>query len=167
VSRGAAVVVLLLVVAFVWFLMWRAWHRRAARQSDIPAPALPPEDLVDAVPRAVEHGLYVGTTRAGDWLDRVARHGLGHRSAAQCRVYDSGVLLARQGATDVWIPARDVEAARVDTAAAGKVTADGGIVVISWRLGERPVETGFRCQSSGAVGPLLMSLDDMRSQAAS
>lgn len=164
-DRAVAVVLLLGTVVMIWAAMRRGWRRRADRQSTIPEPHHRPTDLDDRAVMTAESGLYIGTTTAGDWLDRVAAHGLGHRARSVLTVHRSGVLISRDGTDDIWIPASDLEGARVDKASAGKVSGDGGIVVISWRLGEQAVESGFRCRYAEASASLIMALDDVASGA--
>jgi hypothetical protein len=86
----------------------------------------------------------VSTTAAGDWLDRVTARGLGARSAAAMVVRADGVGWARQGAPAVWAPAADVVAVRRDSGMAGKYVERDGLVVVTWRLGGRALDTGFR-----------------------
>jgi hypothetical protein len=132
-------------------LLRLGWVRRGRRQHDIPAlppvPPLPPEGLaVSGVPAR-----YLGTTRAGDWLDRVVVHGLGVPSAAQVAVGADGVWCLRTGAPDVFIPADRLVAARHDRGHAGKVYESGGVLVLTWRHGAVTLETGLRVRDPAAA----------------
>jgi hypothetical protein len=89
-------------------------------------------------------GVYVGTTVAGDWLDRVVVHGLGRRSPAQVEVAGAGVLVGRAPESDLFVPARALLDARLDRALGGRVVEPGGLVVVTWEHGGRRLDTGVR-----------------------
>jgi hypothetical protein len=129
------------------WLMWRSWQHKASRQRDLPSvvDVREPRDLSGALLGPLP-GRYLATTRAGDWLDRVVVHGLGVPSRASLTVLPGGVLLDRQGADDVFVPRASLREVRLDRAIAGAVFEDGGVVVVSWQLGDAVVDTGFRAQ---------------------
>ncbi|HTJ71223.1 MAG TPA: hypothetical protein VL551_27015 [Actinospica sp.] len=143
VSRILLTLLLLAVFGGLCWLMWRGYQRRAARQADLPAPATAaPSPAAVEQGEAVE-GVYASTTTHGDWLDRIAVHGLGVRSNADVTVTDEGVFFAREAAADLFIPAADVVGAELAPGIAGKVTGGEGVVLVTWRLGERTLDTGF------------------------
>jgi hypothetical protein len=107
-------------------------------------------------------GLFVGTVLAEQWLDRVVAQGLGSRSGAALSVFDSGVLLDRDGRDPIWIRAGDLLGSRRDTGLAGKVTETGGLVVWTWRLGDRLLESGLRPRFAADVDELVRALDTAR-----
>ena len=141
--------VLVLVVLLVFWAMRTGWRARTRRSSAL-VPALPaaPADLgaqrlgdVDAT--------YVSTTRAGDWLDRVTAHDLGVRSGAQVAVFDAGVRIIRQGASDLFVPTASVRGAAPAPGIAGKVVGGEGLVVLTWQADPtdpRGLDTGLRPQ---------------------
>ncbi len=152
---AATVAVIVVVVA----LLGKGWRRRARTQHDVPPPQTEPlaavaapqvspgSSAAEAAPvLAPCPGRYLASTRAGDWLDRLVVHGLGVPSRAQLLVLPSGVWWQREGARDVFVPASDVVSARLDRGIAGAVYEDGGVVVVTWRLGDVVVDTGFRAQ---------------------
>jgi hypothetical protein len=140
-ARIGLTVLLLAVFGGLCWLMWRGYQRRAGRQADLPEPASSaPRDLDPA--DAVE-GIYASTTTHGDWLDRIAVHGLGVRSNANLTVAGEGVFFAREAAPDLFIPAAAVVGAELAPGIAGKVTGGEGVVLITWHLGERTLDTGF------------------------
>jgi hypothetical protein len=95
-----AILGILLVLALAYYGMYRGWRNRQSRQADLaPLPAVP-----EGKSRGVE-GVYVATTTAGDWMDRIAVHELGVRSTADLAVSEAGLIFHRQGAADVFIPA--------------------------------------------------------------
>jgi hypothetical protein len=127
----------------VSLLMLRGWRARQRRQADLPplyAPADPDADELDAaVP-----GLYVGTTFADDWLDRVAVHRLAERATAWFGLRADGVLIEREGLDELYLPWSAVRSAQPGDALAGKVVGAGGLLLVDWVLGDRLLTTGFR-----------------------
>lgn len=131
-----------LAVGF-YALMLKGWRGRQRRQGDLPAPppfpAQPGDVVVGAVP-----GLFVGTVFAGDWLDRVAVHALSDRAAGWLTVHGRGVRVDREGTGDLWLPYDALVDAELGDALAGKVVGREGMVVLTWRLGARVLQSGFR-----------------------
>lgn len=157
--RLALVALMLAIIAVVLWGMLRGWRSRQRRQADLPPPA--PFDSIahdDDSSRPEVTGLYVGTSTAGDWLDRIAVHGLGVRSRARVSWSRVGIGFERDGASSFSIPAGDVEAFRTDRGVAGTVRAKDSVIIITWRLGSRMVETGFRADDSVEHRTLLDGL---------
>lgn len=153
-DRVLLTVATLLFALAVYGLMYRGWRSRQRRQSDLPAPAPPPADrgrvLVGATP-----GLFVGTTTDGDWLDRIAVHGLSDRATGWVSVSDTGVLVEREGLPDLFLhfdPTRadPVLDAATGDALAGKVVGRDGLLLLTWRLGSRTLQSGFRADDHAA-----------------
>ncbi|WP_187352072.1 PH-like domain-containing protein [Allosaccharopolyspora coralli] len=142
-ERALWVLALVLLAALVFFGMYRGWRNRARRQQDVPefptAPGAMVEDLLTPVT-----GLYVGTTRSGDWQDRIVVGDIGHRANATAHASADGVLLDRDGASSVWIPKQSIVDARVDHKLANKVVPGAGLLVVTWQLGAHTLDTGFR-----------------------
>ena len=138
-----AVVITIAVIALLVALILLGWRNRLRRQSGIAAPPAVPADpgvqLADP-----SEGQYVCTTTAGDWLDRIAAHQLGIRTNATLSVHPTGVLLARHGAPDVFIPAATITNVQRASGMAGKFVEKDGLLVITWALGDKAVDTGFR-----------------------
>ncbi|WP_240965561.1 PH-like domain-containing protein [Streptomyces zingiberis] len=141
-ERLAWVSVLLLAVIVAYWLMRRGWQRRGTLHADLPEPA-PATGRRDGAELTLT-GRYHGSTVAGQWLDRIVAHGLGTRSRAELVLTADGLDVLRPGARDFHIPAGDLRGARLDTGIAGKVLTEGGLLVITWRLGDRLVDSGFR-----------------------
>ncbi len=159
--QALAVALLVLLVAAVWLAMVAGWRRRAARQTtglDLPPLPPTPADPGAALTEDTE-GVYVSTTTAGDWLDRVTAHGLGTRSAATMAVTAAGVSWLRQGAPDVFAAATALVGARRADGIAGKVMPPGGIVVVTWRLGGTELDTGFRPGSPADADRLVAAVE--------
>ena len=140
--RLALVLLGLLALVAVYLLMLRGWRNRQRRQAFLPVPPVASGDattVVGAVP-----GLFVGTTFAGRWLDRVAAHRLSDRSAAELSIATDGVHVQREGAPELFVPFTAVEAAEPGDALAGKVMGAGGLLLLTWRLGDSVLTSGFR-----------------------
>jgi hypothetical protein len=155
--------VILVVFAGLLWLMRRGYQRRAARQADLPTPAAAPADLAEA--EGVE-GVYASTTTHGDWLDRIAVHGLGVRSSARAAVSDAGVFFSRDAAPDLFIPAADLVGAELAPGIAGKVTGGEGVVLVTWRLGERTLDTGFHPRAKAERERLVSAINALSGQGA-
>jgi hypothetical protein len=148
----------LVVIAAGYYGMYRGWRNRRARQADLaPLPPVPETGKT----RGVE-GVYVATTTAGDWMDRIAVHELGVRSIADLAVSEAGLIFHRQGAVDVFIPADHLTGVRTDRGIAGKVTAEkSGLVVVTWNHDGRELDTGFRPRRKADTAPLTDSISTL------
>ncbi|CAJ1583406.1 transporter [[Mycobacterium] wendilense] len=139
----AAVVAVLIAVLI--YLVLRGWRRRAERQLELigQIPALP--DTVGPALIPGIKGLYVGSTLAPSWQDRIAVGDWGYRSKAVITRYPEGVMLQRTGASPIWIPDEAITAIRTERGIAGKALTHDGILAIRWRLPSgTEIDTGFR-----------------------
>ena len=126
----------------LYLLMLKGWRSRQRRQADLPPPPVATgagEPLLPAVP-----GLFVGTTSAGDWLDRIAVHRLADRASGWLTVATDGVHVERDGLPELYLPYDAVEQAATGEALAGKVVGRDGMLLVDWRLGGRLLTSGFR-----------------------
>ena len=142
----------LAVLAIIGLGVWgmrRGWRARAARQSDVPVPPGPPAWFDSGMPPGVP-GTYVATTRSGDLLDRIVVHGLGHRGRAELHIGADGVLIDRVGEVPVWIPRESLTDVRLGSGQAQKAYEAGGLILVTWRLGEHLLDTGFRADDPEA-----------------
>jgi hypothetical protein len=148
----------LLIIAAGYYGMFRGWRNRQSRQAGLaPLPDVP----ADVKTRGVE-GVYVATTAAGDWMDRIAVHDLGVRSIADLAVSEAGLIFHRHGATDVFIPVDHLTGVRTDRGIAGKVTAEkSGLVVVTWNHDGRALDTGFRPRRKADTAPLTESISTL------
>lgn len=135
-------------VGLLWLLMLWGWRGRQRRQGDLPAPA--PAPAAGDVVLDATAGLFVGTTYAENWLDRVAVHDLGHRSAGWILLDTHGVHVEREGLDDLYLPYDAIEGASLGDALAGKFVGRQGLVLIDWRLGNRLLTSGFRADDHDA-----------------
>ncbi|WP_407709489.1 hypothetical protein ACJJV6_17950 [Arthrobacter nitrophenolicus] len=154
---------MLAVIAVVFVLLAIGWRNRLKRQSDVeqlpPVPAAPGEPITTA------EGQYVATTTGGDWLDRIAVHGLGIRTNATLSVYPHGVLFDRSGAPALYIPAAALGGVRQDSGMAGKFVEKDGLLVLTWLHGSHELDTGFRTRRAADKDTLYAALQELISSA--
>lgn len=141
--------VLLVIVVFLGILglMALGWRNRTRSQEglfdELPQPPDDPGEIV----LGPLSGVYIGSTRAGDWQARIARAPLGHRSAGTLTAYTGGIGLGLADAT-VWIPRADLVDVRRASALANKTVPGGGILVARWQVdgqdGRTLIDSGFR-----------------------
>lgn len=154
---GALVAAGLLTLCYLGML--KGWKSRQRRQGGFTPPPFPPHDLDDS--EAVE-GVYVATTTAYDWMDRIAVHGLGVRSRAAVVVADDGVAILRTAAPSLFIPVDELLAVRTAQGIAGKVGAESaGLVVFTWQHDGHRLDTGFRPRHAADVHHLVEFAGDL------
>jgi hypothetical protein len=161
-ARIGLTLLIVAAVLLVCWLMWRGWRRRAQRQSGLADLPAVPSQLGAEIGEPVE-GRYLASTTAGDWLDRVVVHGLGVPSRARLIVTRTGVLMERVGAPDVFIAQAELVDARLDRGIAGAVYENGGVAVLTWRLGDVVLDTGFRAADSGRHDDLVARVRQLAS----
>ena len=136
----------------VYAAMLKGWRSRRSRQADLPAPPVPRGYA--ALIKGPVPGLFVGTTGADHWLDRVVVHHLSDRAAAQLSVAEDGVHVDRPGLPELLVPWEGIVSADVETALGGKVVSTG-MLLLTWQLGARLVRTAFRADDRDQHAPLL------------
>ncbi|MEW2181281.1 hypothetical protein AB0890_33780 [Streptomyces sp. NPDC005406] len=143
-ARISWVIGLIVLIAFVYWLMRQGWKWRGSLQSGLPDLATTPDGFSDGEKLLTLTGRYHASTTAGQWLDRIVAHGLGTRSRVELTLTEQGLDVVRPGAADFFVPAADLREARTDKALAGKVLPEGGLLVITWALGDQLIDSGFR-----------------------
>ncbi|NUL25620.1 PH-like domain-containing protein [Streptomyces lunaelactis] len=133
---------LLLFIALVYWLMRQGWKWRGSLQSGLPELPTAPEAPGKA--KLELRGRYHGSTTAGQWLDRIVAHGLGVRSRVELTLTDAGLDVVRPGASDFFVPREALREARLDKGIAGKVLAEGGLLIVTWAHGGTLIDSGFR-----------------------
>ena len=144
-DRTLWVIGLLVFWALMIGLMYVGWRRRAGRQKDRigELPTVPEELGAQLVEPST--GLYVGSTIAPSWQDRIAVGDLGFRASAEITRFERGVLMERTGSRTIWIPQESIRAIRTERGIAGKVMSKDGVLVIRWLLPTgTEIDTGFR-----------------------
>lgn len=130
-AATAAVIVLALLQ------LRRGWRNRGRRQNWAGLPAVPAEPAT----AAGVTGKYVGTVRAGDWLDRVVAGGPMARSLVAPTA--TGLLLQRDGEEPLFLPGTDIEAVGTAPGMLQKVFGRHGVLTINWNWAGRPVVSGI------------------------
>jgi hypothetical protein len=146
--------VIVLIIGALIRRMLRGWKHRGERQAELVGDLAAIPDMLGSATVSPTRGLYLGSTFAPDWLERIAVGDWGYRSKAVLTRYPAGILLERSGATPIWIPQDAITAIRTVRALAGKVIpgagrgksdSPGGILAIRWRLPSgTEIDTGFR-----------------------
>ncbi|WP_426995885.1 hypothetical protein [Pseudarthrobacter sp. N5] len=154
---------MLALIAVVFVLIWIGWRNRLRRQAGVEQLPAVPADLGEAITTA--DGQYVASTTAGDWLDRIAVHGLGIRTNAELTVYPQGALFERSGAPSVFIPAADLTGVRQESGMTGKFVEKEGLLILSWTLGSHELDTGFRTRRAADKHALFETLQELISAA--
>ena len=149
-ERALLVIGLVAVCVLAGYGLRVGWRHRSARQSGIAGVPPTPDDLgPDLVPAL--KGVYVSTTTAGSWQDRIVAHGLGRRAAGAARLSVEGVCIEREGETDIFVPAADLVAVTTAPGIAGKVMGQpDGILILRWNLGGTLVDSGIRADDRDA-----------------
>jgi len=159
VNRNWAVAILVLVLAGVYVAMLHGWRRRAASQlelAELPA-ALPSADALIGPVEAV----YLGTTSAGDWLDRVVVHTLGRRSPASVIVTTAGVVIDRTPEPRLHIPVAALRGVRADRAGAHRASRTEQLLILTWIHGGRLLETVVRPRHHRDLGALTAAASSL------
>ncbi|MEU2560555.1 hypothetical protein ABZ626_14640 [Streptomyces longispororuber] len=158
-ARAGWVVGILLFIALVYWLMREGWKWRGTLQGDLPdLPGVPS----DPGPVRLElTGRYHGSTTAGQWLDRIVAHGLGTRSRVELTLTDAGLDVVRPGARDFFIPKQALREARLDKGIAGKVLAEGGLLIVTWAHGDKLLDSGFRSDRAAEQAEWVDTINNM------
>ncbi|EID11094.1 hypothetical protein [Mycolicibacterium phlei] len=144
---ASLVMAAIVVVLIGWFIraMLRGWRHRAEQQAALIGTLPPLPDTVGPALVPPTKGLYVGSTLAPDWNDRVAVGDLGFRTKAVLTRYPEGIMVQRSGAMPIWIPDESITAIRTERGIAGKALTHEGILAIRWKLPSgTEIDTGFR-----------------------
>jgi hypothetical protein len=158
---------LLLVLACLVFFalcvagMRSGWRHRAQRQDGLGGraglPVVPGASLL-----APMTGLYVGTTRADRWQDRVVTDGLGLRAAMTTTLTAQGLLIERDGAEPIFVAAANLLDVGVGAGLAGKVVGAGGLLVVRWRdTSGTELDTVLRADDKSVYPEWIAAVDDL------
>ncbi|MET8746976.1 hypothetical protein [Streptomyces sp. NPDC004728] len=158
-ARISWVIGLIVLIAFVYWLMRQGWKWRGSLQSDLPELAATPEGFADGEKLLTLTGRYHASTTAGQWLDRIVAHGLGTRSRVELTLTGQGLDVVRPGAADFFVPAAALRGARLDKGIAGKVLPEGGLLIITWAHGDKLIDSGFRSDRSAEHPAWVEAID--------
>lgn len=158
--------ILLALVPVAYLLMRRGWRRRRSQgeSAGLPQPAVPPEPAPD---EELAEAVYVSTAVAGRPFERVVVHGLGTRSGAGVGVIggaaggadDRAVVVRRDGAPSLLVPAASLVGVGRSRGQVGKFVAGrGGLVVMTWRLGEMELDTALHLRDTRDAQDLVAAV---------
>ncbi|MGB3770295.1 MAG: transporter [Rhodococcus sp. (in: high G+C Gram-positive bacteria)] len=140
-------------VAMIGLIVW-GWKNRQKRQSEAIGTLPTAPDDKGAVTVTACTGLYVGSTLAPSWQNRIAVGDIGYRATGTLTRFERGILLERNGESDIWMPAESLRAVRTERGLAGKVMTKDGLLVVRWELPTgTEIDTGFRADDK-TVYPL-------------
>ncbi|WP_326764528.1 hypothetical protein OG978_07995 [Streptomyces sp. NBC_01591] len=160
-ARISWVIGLIVLIAFVYWLMRQGWKWRGSLQSGLPELGSTPEGFADGEKLLTLTGRYHASTTAGQWLDRIVAHGLGTRSRVELTLTDQGLDVVRPGAADFFVPAAALREARLDKGIAGKVLPEGGLLIITWAHGDKLIDSGFRSDRSAEHPAWVEAIDQL------
>lgn len=135
-ARVLMTLAVLAVIACAVLAMRRGWRSRAGRQSGLPV--LPTSGPAPAGEHVL--GKYLGTVRAGDWLDRIVA--AGGPAQASVAVGSEGVIIERSGDDPIVIAADRLVEVGTAPGLLQKVYGRHGVLLITWRWGSELVSTG-------------------------
>lgn len=136
----AALTIGFLVLVLV--LMLIGWRSRRRRQSQLGQPVSVPADLGTVLLDTPL--LYVGSSYAGDPLNRVTTGALGFRAKANLTVAETGLVLGIPGQADTFIPRRALTGVGRGTWTIDRVVEPDGLLVISHLLGDTEIDSYAR-----------------------
>jgi len=138
-TRELALVIVLALLAWALFALWRGWRSRVKKYGHLPPLAAD----VGPVTRWFEL-LYVATTEVGKPMERVAVTPLAFRGKARVGVAPGGVVIDVVGEGPAGIPAAWVVGAGLATWTIDKAVDPDGLIFLRWTWGELAVESYFR-----------------------
>jgi hypothetical protein len=168
--RWLLILALLAVLVTVLYVSYRGRYARRTRLTKALAPLpMPPAELsgpegAQLLPPAT--GTYAGTAMAGDWHDQVTIGDLGHETAATMHLSRAGLLMDRVGAVPLWIPTESIRGAHLGKAVAGQVMTTDGLLVITWQLGGRLLDTAFNGHDKDVYPDWLLALGRLKAEGA-
>jgi hypothetical protein len=156
VDRTASTTIIVIVILAALLGMFLGWRARQGRQSGLPTPDAVPTELGTEL-LALE-AFYVATTVADRELDRIAVAGLGYRSRASVTVADRGVVLSLAGVPEIFIPAAAIRGADRATFTIDRVVETGGLVRLTWLLGDTAVDSYLRAGDASDSSALIAAV---------
>ena len=143
-ERVLLTLAMVVLIGLAFWGLYRGWQARVRRQSDIPALPSVPAEMGDELTPA-RAGVYVSTTRAGSWQDRIVAQGLGVRDRALVRATPAGVLVERESDAPLFLPRASLRAIGTAPGIAGKVMGQAaGVLLLTWDLNGVALDSGVR-----------------------
>ncbi|MCU1507228.1 MAG: hypothetical protein JWP05_2197 [Microbacteriaceae bacterium] len=156
-DKVAPTVITVSVILLLLLGMVLGWRSRKRRQVSVPRPHKVPSDIGAEI-LSIDL-FYVSTTVAGEPLNRIAVSGLGFRARAYITVADNGIVLSIAGEPDSFIPAADLRGVRRATWTIDRVVENGGLVVLSWMLGDQLVDSYLRAPDPATTPALVAAVE--------
>ncbi len=156
-AGSTSIVVAVILLALAGMLI--GWRGRQRRQSFLPRPHAVPTEVGAELLRV--DALYVATTMADSELDRVSVSGLGYRARATVVVAEGGVILSLAGGTEAFLPRASLLSVDRATFAIDRVVERGGLVRLTWLLGETPLDSYLRLTNAEDVGAMIDAVHPM------
>ena len=148
--------VLLAILAGLIVLAARSWaHRRKEQESQL---AEPSERLAGFAPEVSAEGFYVATVKAGEPLNRINAYGLGIRGKARISASKQGMVIERIGERNLAIDSADILNLQLVSGAIDRVVEAGGLIAITWAIGQEKLETTIRIVDESQRGELIAAL---------
>lgn len=141
-DRFGPSVVIAGIIILALAAMFFGWRARVRKDSGLAAPYPVPAATGEAI--AVDTGLYVATTLTEQPFERVAAHDLGFRARATVTILRDGIIVAPTGRAPYFIPVSNVLAVKRATWTIDKAVEPGGLIVLTWSLGETVLDSYFR-----------------------
>lgn len=157
----ASTTLIVIVTVLIFVGMWAGWRARTRRDAALVPVHHVPEDV--GSPVISTRVLYVATTRHGEPLQRLAIRGLGFRAQGTLAVHSGGVAVSVDGSDDVWIEASVIVSAEPAQVVIDKVVEKGGLLNLSWILGDAPVDSYFRVFEPEKSAALYDAIDSITS----
>ncbi|MBT1034949.1 hypothetical protein KJY78_01085 [Canibacter sp. lx-45] len=140
-SYAINALVCLAIIGLSFFGMWRGWRKRASAGELLPTQIEP----AGAALRHFERVLYVVTNSAVSKYQRVSLPGLKYRGYAAVTVHENAVRVAVTGESECVL--QRITGVSLGRNSIAKAVEAGGLVIISWQVAERELETVFRFAS--------------------
>lgn len=158
-DRTASTTIVIAVILLAFIGMVIGWRGRQRRQSHLARPDAVPADTGRELFTA--EAFYVATTMADDELNRVAVAGLGFRARATVTVTEAGVILSLAGEPETFIARAALRAIDRATYTIDRVVEKGGLVRLTWSLGETPVDSYLRLTDPADALALIDAVDPL------
>lgn len=133
-------------VAFIFFVMIRAWRKRVRASDAIELNSVIPAGSELVV--AIANVFYVATVHSLAPLERVALRGLRFRGWATIHAYNEGVVVRVRGEQAVTLPTAAITGTSPRQVVVDKVVESGGLIGIDWMRDDQQLSTVFRVNTA-------------------
>lgn len=133
-----------------------AIRKRASKQSDLGVLNAP--DSLSGKVLFEAAGDYVSTVFTAKPLERVLSLGLMHRGKSEIQVFTDGLRIFRTGETNFALWASQIVSVERTSASIDRGVERGGLIAITWMLGDTRVTTNLRIRASDDTPELFEAL---------